>query len=165
MSLSRRSLVTSAAALPALALPAVAIAAEPSTNPTLLALAEQLKPVWARLQSIEPERHRTYEEAKAGLPQGWALDKEGHYRTWRERGTTNGYFELSKATNNLQEQIYQLTDAIREIPSTNRMEDAIRLAAILMRYDDQDCCYQDELWEIAAPAGFALPWEYEQYEA
>jgi hypothetical protein len=44
-----------------------------------------------------------------------------------------------------------------KIPPTDRMGDAIRLAAILMKYPDDDCSYSDILWEMAAPAGFTKP--------
>ena len=74
--LSRRSLITSAAALPALAVPAVAIAATeplPATNPELLALGERLKVLMPLYEALKLKSRRLRDEALAGLPYGFGL--------------------------------------------------------------------------------------------
>jgi hypothetical protein len=173
MSLSRRSLVTSAAALPALALPVVAMAMPASqastTDPTLLALGEKLKPLWARYAKLRPVTRRLYEQCSEAA--GWdqlgrdrtKAQQEAAMRLFRRAFRTTGYSRMMDIINTLDIQMKELGHAILEIPSTDRVGDAIHLAAILVMNTDQDCTYKYRLWEITAHAGFAVP--EDEYEA
>ena len=84
--LSRRSLVTSAAALPALAVPAVAA---PITDPQLLVLAERLKVLFPRATALRVRVSELYEQAKAGLPMGFGNNKN-QVRIFQIRRKRNG---------------------------------------------------------------------------
>jgi hypothetical protein len=170
---SRRLLVTGAAALPALAVPTIASAGSdragyPVTHPDprLLALAEELKPVWSRLCFFDPQRLAAAKEAQAesealhlemtGTKVGSGLNATADQKFWRV-SEENGYLRLADICEALFTEVIRLADAILEIPAADRMGDAIRLAAILMKYPDDDCSYSDLLWEMAAPAGFTKP--------
>jgi hypothetical protein len=160
--LSRRSLVTSAAALPALALPAVAIAAtEPllATNPELLALGERLKVVMPLYEALKLKSHRLAAEAQAGLPDGWGL-KDKYWRIYKKRSAKNGHARARIEWNAASTELEEISRAILEIPSTDRIGDGIRAAAALALDDDtHENAFEMEgvLWEMAAHAGFSRP--------
>jgi hypothetical protein len=84
--LSRRILVASAAALPALSLPV--IGADTSQS-ELCALGEKLKPILAELQKLEPPRHEAYELAMKAT----GFDELSRDCTWDERIAANARWD------------------------------------------------------------------------
>jgi hypothetical protein len=91
-------------------------------------------------------------------PNGWGLNEVARQK-FKQISDENGYSHLWDITAALSTEVQRITDAILQIPSTDRLGDAIRLAAILMKKhsEDEDCYYSLPLWEMAAPAGFTKP--------
>jgi hypothetical protein len=111
--LSRRSLVTSAAALPALAVPAIAATADAD----LLSLGERLRALLPKERALRVKVHHLSEECKAGLPIGFMQNK--NYRRIHEiRSKRNGrdraYDEWTAAS----EELNEIAAAILEIPAS-----------------------------------------------
>jgi hypothetical protein len=160
--LSRRSLVTSAAALPALAVPAVAVAATeplPETNPELLALGERLKVVMPLYESLKLKSRRLNGEAQSGFSDGWGL-KDKYWRLYQKRRAKNGGDRAYAEWNPVSEEQNEVALAILKIPSTDRIGDGIRAAAALALDDDDHenaFTMEDVLWEMAGRAGFSRP--------
>ena len=156
--MTRRSIVASAAALPALAVPAVAQINNPDV--TLIALGERLKVLMPRVAALGLKSHALHKEARAGFPNGWGMDDE-LLRTFKERGAKNGYHQAYEEWSGACSELSDLAQAILDIPSTDSIGDGIRAAAALAH--DNDCenafSMKDLLWELAARAGFTRPEE------
>ena len=156
--LSRRSLVTSAAALPALAVPAVAA---PSTDPQLLALAERLKVLLPRATALRRHCARLNKQARGDLPQGFG-NNENQMRIYQIRRKRNGGDKTWKEFNEVSPEMEDVGNAILEIPSTDPIGQGIRAAAALA-LDEHDTMngfnMRGLLWEMAERAGFERPEE------
>ena len=156
--LSRRSLISSAAALPALAVPAVAQINNPDV--TLIALGERLKVLMPRVAALDLKSGALHKEARAGFPNSWGMDDE-LLRAFKERGAKNGYHQAYEEWSGACSELSDLSQAILDIPSTDSIGDGIRAAAALAH--DNDCenafSMKDLLWELAARAGFTRPEE------
>ena len=146
--LSRCSLVTTAATLPALAVPAVAIAA--TTAPELLVLGEQLKVAWPQAAAWERKYRVLNEES---FPNGWALRKE-HFSLYKKRQAEAGADVAYDKWNDADKEARRIAEAILEIPSADRVGDGIRAAAALVCDWDCEGCGCELLWEMAERAGF-----------
>jgi hypothetical protein len=151
--LSRRSLVTSAATLPALAVPAVAVAA---TDPNLLALGERLRALFPKERALGVKFHQLSDECKAGLPIGFMQNKNCrriHEIRSKRNGRDRTWAEWDAATDELNE----IAGAILEIPATDRIGEGIPAAAALA-LDEDDCDNGHNmralLWDMAERAGF-----------
>jgi hypothetical protein len=97
-------------------------------NPKLLALAEELKPIWAQYLDASGQSRQAYEEARdaamafceetTGDLRGWGLDPATRQK-FEEVGEANGYSSLQSTTDDLWNQIDRIADAILEIASTH----------------------------------------------
>jgi hypothetical protein len=156
--LSRRSLVASAAALPALALPAVAA----STNPELLALGERLKPLFPRVAAARLKSRALSDEACEGLTNGFGWEKHPDHALWQERLAKNGHDQAYDEWNTADEEMNSIAEEILKIPAIDPMGESIHAAAALALNDEPENAYhlEDILWKIAARAGFERPPEW-----
>jgi hypothetical protein len=147
--LSRRSIVASAAALPALAVPAVSIAATMPPEDTeqdyacgmiLFCLGERLKALMPRVAAAKLKSGMLHEEARAGLPDGYGVD-DAIFRIWEERTAKNGHGQAYEEWNAVSTEQNEVARAILEIPSPDRISDGIRAAASLALNDDCENAY------------------------
>jgi hypothetical protein len=172
--LSRRHLVTTAAALPALALaaavPAVAIplsapattaspllpqAAAAAVMPVecsseLLGLGEQLKPLFTAWLKLKPRCSRAYQVAFdqagfAGLGDNRTEKQQAEAeRKFNEACKQSGYDPLYKRVNALSDKRGKMARAIYKLKANDRIGDGIRAAAALVLNDDLENGYEAE---------------------
>ncbi len=116
--LSRRSLVTSAAALPALAVPAVALADNPDAELVRLAVQfENYRPIYGALLADYNEKaatanHLAFERADAIVPPGAQLLHAEMMRAWAETGAGEASRKLSAA----EIEFYAIINKIMDTP-------------------------------------------------
>ena len=162
--MTRRSIVASAATLPALAVPAVAQINDPDAK--LIALGERLKVLMPCVAALGFKSHALHKEARAGFPDGWGMNDELH-RTFNERAAKNGYHQAYEEWSGACSELSDLAQAILAMPSTDSIGDGIRAAAALAR--DSDCenafSMEDLLWELAARSGFTRVEEADEANA
>jgi hypothetical protein len=162
-SLSRRSLVATAAVLPALGVPAAAFATT-DTDSRLLVLGEKLKPLWAKREALRQEVASTREICEAaakaihGDEPGWGLNKAA-WREYERMSQETGHDQLSDAFENVCNDVQKVAEAILEIPSHDPIGDGIHAAAALAIDDDVENGFAlvAVLEQMAHRAGFTLP--------
>jgi hypothetical protein len=163
--LSRRSLVSSVIALPALAVPAVASASMPTADtsqPELLALGEQLKPLFAEWQRLDPLVSAAYQQAMedAGFykfPSGTRTRQQqaACEAGWKVAAKQSGYSKLYRQLNPICSKADQLAKRILEIEATDRVGDGIHAAAALF-LNEPDGWSGEVLRRMATKAGFSV---------
>jgi hypothetical protein len=154
--LTRRSLVTTAATVPALALTAIPAAAAlsptastmPPTRAELVALGEQLKPLFVAQWDFLPKLYAAYRIAvdaadykNLGYNRTEEQQKEAD-RRFQEAAEKFGYYKLYKQWGDLREKMYKIARSILAIEATDRIGDGIRAAAVLVLGDDDDTRYE-----------------------
>jgi hypothetical protein len=178
LNLSRRALVTAAAvAVPAIALsvaalnPSLASAGVASTrtiDARLLALGEQLKPLFVEWMKLWSKRTRLYDRVFAELGELPAGGDDETIRRYKEKfkavSKRVGYWQVAMQSNRLQGKIWKLAREILAIPATTRGGLLVRAVAALSldetfelrdRFSANES--QTALWEIAYVTGFAVP--------
>jgi hypothetical protein len=150
---SRRSLIISAAALPALAVPTVAGAA---VNHDLLVLGERLRVLLPKARALGVKLRQLTEESRADLPTGFMM-KENFRRIYEIRSEKNGRGRARDEWVDASTEVAEIAEAILEIRPTDRIGEGIRAAAVLA-LDEPDCengfNMRAMLWEMAERAGF-----------
>jgi hypothetical protein len=151
---SRRAVVIGAAMIPAFTVPAVAQIDNPDAR--LIALGERLKVLIPHVAGLKFKVTPLHKEAIVGMPMGWATNDELS-RKFEERATANGYHHAYDEWSDACSQLFDVAQAILQIPSTDAVGDGIRAAAALAF--DHDCQnasnIKNLLWDLAARAGFA----------
>lgn len=177
--LSRRAILAGAASVPTLALPvvaavalaepAIALPAVPAVSVVnsdveqLIALGDQLKPLFVEWLELRPKVHRAYDEAleAAGFTGFNRTDEQQAEaeRRWPQARKQTGYDRLYKQLCVLDRKTNKLTRAILKIKAADRRGDGIRAAAIIVRSDDSDNSPEvlNLLWGMAVMAGFPTP--------
>jgi hypothetical protein len=170
--LSRRHLVTTAAALPALAVvaavPAVAaVTASPAAAPIveaanidaeLIALGERLKVAIEEADRLGEPVHRLYRACrKAARFEDHSEPRDECFARFDAKKKDNGYGRAYKKWNAASNVKFRIARAILKIPSNSRVGDGICAMAAIV--DEQDMYSKDSsvLWNMAARAGFTTP--------
>jgi hypothetical protein len=181
---SRRTLVTSAAALPALAVPALAAMASPIPAPVpitpdvpqlddelLFKLGEQLKPLLVELQRVRVPCHAAYEQAfeAAGFdkfPPGTRTEKQqaACRARFKAAAKKNGYSKLMDQLDRVHPKAFRIAKRILKIEPTDRIGDGIHAAAALVLDEPSYMEYAagTVLRQMAARAGFSIAADREE---
>jgi hypothetical protein len=176
--LSRRAILAGAASVPALALPAVVATAIPAvatpaeaivdlpalvstTDPKLLALGEQLKPVVAEADGLNPKRlYQACMDAGGYATLGTNRTDEQQAAAesrFNAAADKNGYHDAYEKWNAACEVKHKLARAILRMSSNDPIGDGIRAAATIVEGSGLDATRVELLHEMAARAGFSPP--------
>jgi hypothetical protein len=172
---SRRALIACVPALAAAAaFPTASTAApartslsamQPTADAELLALGEQLRPLFADWMKLKPKALRLYPEI-GPLGKPWSLEQvEARYNKFEEESARTGYSLASQRCSAVYETIYELADRMLARRATTRDGLLMQAMAALAMDDTFDFHILERdrepvkivLWELARDTGFAVP--------
>jgi hypothetical protein len=153
--LSRRHLVTAAAALPALAGSAFA-ADHPDAK--FVALGERLKVANAEADRLGKPVHRLHGACmKAARFEEDCEPYAECFARFDAKSKETGYSAACDKWNVAVDAQVRIARAILKIPSSSRIGDGIRVMAAMVDHQDIPCQKSPMLWKMAVRVGFDLP--------